>query len=152
MGNQQERLRRERLAWLGGILDGEGTLTIIEKRRKNKVGSIYQPAITLVNTDKKIIERCIEILKENEIPHWVHFYDKTKKWKRRWRIEVGGLKRVAKSIPILSEFLVGKREQADILKEFCDLRLQQLGEHNRYSDYELRLVSLIKMLNRKGPS
>lgn len=152
MDNQQENLRRERLAWLGGILDGEGTLTIIEKRRKTKIGSIYQPTISMVNTDEKIIERCVEIFKENGIPHWVHFYDKTKKWKRRWRIEVGGLKRVARTLPIITEFLVGKREQADILKEFCELRLNQLGQHNRYTDYELRLVSLVKMLNRKGPS
>lgn len=49
-------------AWLAGILDGEGTLMIAETKPKTLVhGPSFEAQVAVVNTDKRIVDRCKEI-------------------------------------------------------------------------------------------
>jgi len=65
MGNQQERFNLE-LAWLAGIIEGEGwiSLTMVssEKRNKSKLPA-FRPLIGVTNTDLLMIEKIEEIFK-----------------------------------------------------------------------------------------
>ncbi len=92
MDNQQESSRLERkLGYLAGIIDSEGTITLRFHSRKNKT-PIIQPAITIVNTDIKIINACTDILKELRLPFWLTEYEGKGNWKKRYLIEISGLK------------------------------------------------------------
>lgn len=147
MDNQQERSRLE-LAWLGGIIDGEGSLTL-RKHRKRKENYIIKPVIVINNTNKIIIDNIIRIYKKNDIAHWTTLVEyNNKKWKNYWSISIEGLRRIDRAIKILGPWLVGKKRHAEILKKFCTSRLNKLGKHVRYSEKELKLVEEIKSLNK----
>lgn len=141
MENQQERLRD--IGWLCGIIDGEGTITLRFHRNKNRPPLIV-PSITVVNTDEKIINKIVEILKAHEIPFWVTSVDATTKWKKRYVVSIIGIKRTLKLLPILVENLVGKREQAEIMLEWCNNRL---GKKSYYTEWDYEMIERIKLLH-----
>lgn len=145
MENQQERLRD--IGWLCGIIDGEGTVTMTFHARKGKQ-PLIRPVITIINTDIQIINKIIEILKLLEIPFWVNEKEATEKWKKRYRIEVSGIRRVMKFLPILIENLVGKKEEAILLQEWCSKRYSMIGSKNVYYDeWDVDIMRRIKLLH-----
>jgi len=86
MDNQQESsITQKDFGWLGGIIDGEGTITLVLKERKNKT-PIITPKLTIVNTDEKIINKVQEIYKYLNIPFWRTEYEGNKNWKKRYGI------------------------------------------------------------------
>lgn len=141
--NQQESSRVKDLSWLGGIIDGEGTITIRYKRRRNQ-SSILQPVFTIVNTDFEIIDNIERILKEEKIPYWVSKSKQTKNWKPRKIVEISGIKRLSRFLPLMEEYLVGKKKECQIVKDWC---LYRLGKRPEYSDKDIKLVIELKKLH-----
>jgi hypothetical protein len=144
MDNQQESSKD--IAWLCGIIDGEGTITLRFHRRKNKT-PVIQPVINIVNTNEKIINNIIRILKSLEVPFWVSEYKRTENWKTRWVIEVSGIKRAKKLIPLIENDLVGKKENIELMKLWCEKRYNELGKRSYYTDWDLEIVKQIKLLH-----
>jgi len=61
MGDQQRSLLCSDLGWLGGIIDGEGCVTLgRQKRRHNRFQ--YEPKVDIANTDVRIINKAREIM------------------------------------------------------------------------------------------
>lgn len=60
MGNQQENVTSEELAWLTGIIEGEGSISMNARHKKWKdwQGFGVDIQIAIVNTDGGIIEKC----------------------------------------------------------------------------------------------
>ena len=143
--NQQESslLKERRLGWFAGIIDGEGTITIRVQNRKNQ-STILTPVVSMINTDKLLIDTYIEILKEFDIPHWVTYYEPTKNWKPRWSVQIGGIKRCKKALPIFKDYLVSKKELAEIVLSWCNSRINELGKRTYYSEKDIEIVRLVK--------
>lgn len=143
--NQQESslLRERRLGWFAGIIDGEGTITIRVKNRKGQ-STFLTPVVSMVNTDKLLIDTFVEILKEHEIPHWISYYEPTKNWKPRWQIQISGLRRCKKALPVFKDYLVSKKELAEIVLEWCCSRIDKAGKRLYYSEADLEVVRLVK--------
>lgn len=143
MDNQQESSKQIRLSWLGGIIDGEGTITM-RLHRRNENSTLITPVITMVNTDNLIIDRYSEILAENNIAFWASSYKQTKNWKPRKMIGVYGLKRCAKALPILIPYLVAKQELGKIVYDWCIYRLTKTGLSEPYTNYDLEILAKVK--------
>lgn len=143
--DQQESslLKERKLGWFAGIIDGEGTITIRVKERKNQ-STLLTPVISMVNTNKLLIDTFIEILKEYEIPHWVTYYEGTNNWKEKWAVQISGIKRCQKALPIFKDYLVSKKELAEIVLDWCNNRISILGKRTYYSDKDIEIVRLIK--------
>jgi hypothetical protein len=149
-GNQQERLESILdLAWLGGIIDGEGTFTLrIHGRKKNRL--LISAVFTITNTDFVITDNIERILRENNIPFWVSerkTQDKNPNWKPAKEIVNMGIRRLLKFIPVILPYLVGKKEEAEIVYEFCDRRVKMLGNRSYYTKEDLELVTRVKALH-----
>ena len=147
MGNQQERLKLD-LAWLGGVIDGEGTFTLrIHGRKRNKL--LITPVFSITNTDFVITDNIERILKENDIPFWVTYVSNEAhpKWKPKKEIVNMGVRRLSKFIPVILPYLVGKEEEAKIVCEFCDRRLKMLGNRSYYTKEDIELVTRVKALH-----
>lgn len=140
MGNQQRRLE-DRLNWLGGIIDGEGMVTV----KKRQVGTAWVPCVSITNTDNVIISEVVEIFNLLDLPHYVQRKAyKTSSGRDGIKIEVifQGFKRCIKALPVIIPFLVGKKKTAEYLLEWCRHRL---GSRPRdYTDKDIRLLSLIR--------
>ena len=115
--NQQERL----LAWLGGIMDGEGSFSITRKRDKGKI--FYYPDISIVNTDPIIIDQCAVTISSIcgyhiETKHSCDFGTNNRRKTKLWRIRILGFNRCSKFLPKIIPYLVGKKKQAELVLQF----------------------------------
>lgn len=150
MDNQQESsITQKDFGWLGGIIDGEGTITLVLKERKNQ-SPLITPKLTIVNTDKKIIDKILEIYKHLNIPHWITEYKGTKNWKKRYVIEVVGISRILRTLPILINYLVGKKELADLVLNWCNRRYNSTyNKHRRiyYDEKDIEIYYKVKSLH-----
>jgi len=148
MDNQQESSRLIALGWLAGIIDGEGCISLRKNNRKNQT-FLIRPSITIVNTDNRIINKICEILDDYNLPYWKTQYEATKHWKSRYVIEVSGIKRCLKILPIIYPHLIGKQLQAKLIWDWCKSRLTVPRKY--YSDADLGIVKQVSRLNKKGP-
>lgn len=156
--NQQESL----LWWLGGIIDGEGCITIIHHRlhlNTTREGLLFQPVIIITNTDKLLIETSQNILRNSDIPFYTSYYERKEKRKEKWLIRILGLKRVSKALTILTPYIISKKEIAKSVKRFCDLRLTRPLEVTSYggktkpmySDEEFDVISRVAEMHNRNP-
>ncbi len=112
--NQQE----SRLHWLGGFIDGEGSFEIIRKRSSGKV--YYYPILDLVNTNPLDIDEALQIISSICGFHVEVREPKKPTHKRLWRIRVLGFSRCQKLLRVIIPFLVGKKEEAEMLLRFIE--------------------------------
>jgi len=148
MGNQV-RSMEVRLGWLGGIYDGEGSFSITSnpasKKQRNQFGQL-QPKVTIWNTNQDIINEIISTLDDMRIPK--HVYSRIPKAnalgkKSGFSVEVHGLKRIVKMLPVLTPYLVGKKSKAVAMYEFCTSRLSR-PPCAPYSAEEIALANLTR--------
>jgi hypothetical protein len=146
IGNQQ--VTQTDLAWLGGIWDGEGTISIRRTIQKNGGKPQYSPRVSMVNTNTLILSKVKNILDSLEVSYY--FREKEQggfegSFKQCWIISVDNLTNASRLLENIRPFLFGKGFQADCLMEFCDRRIKvsdrkiHNNEARKYTarDYEL---------------
>ncbi len=162
MGNQQAKIEKQ-LSWLGGIIDGEGSIMILKqnikwKRGDTKVSDIFlRPAIKISNTDKEGLQTIMEILDKQELPYHISWRHPKKAYKESWMITVAGIKRCISWYQILKDYVVWKKGELQTLMDFCQSRLEREREfspgfnsHARYPKYNDReLADLQKLSGRR---
>jgi len=125
----------ENLAWLAGIIDGEGSIGI--KRafdtRKNRSFVSYSPLIQICNTDMILLTKVIEILEFHGITFsfWNGSEKKRNpKWSVAYMIGISKNQSAMKFLELLIPFLVSKKQRAEILYEFCLKRQAYLNDRH----------------------
>jgi len=118
--NQQQRLKA-RLGWMAGIIDGEGMITVVKAHR----GHSFQPRISVSNTDLKIIEEAASISHDYKLPYYIRSisYKTNNEIRIKYELVFGGMKRCIKVLPIFIPYLIGKKDIACRLFEWCQYRL-----------------------------
>lgn len=123
-------------AWLAGIIDGEGTISLTISNRADRFRSQTirtSPKVIIGNTDAGIIEGCIEALRAIGVGHYQRHERRpgalvvgtmVKKFKPVTMIEVSGFLRVRKLLYATREWLRGEKAQrADLLLTFIEARI-----------------------------
>ena len=138
--NQQRRIDLK-LAWLGGIIDGEGMITVI----KRTGGYSFIPRISIANSDKRIIKEASNILRELNLLHYIQSkpYTVGNKTRIKFEILINGLKRCSQALPHIIPFLVSKKEKAEKLLEWCGYRLSKTSQE-KYTDKDEEILSIRK--------
>jgi len=117
-------------AYIAGLVDGEGTLTINYKLHKERGDGCYQPIVGIDNTNKAVI-------------NWIHDvtglgYVNTQRNKGssgsskpmfRWRVHK--IDDVAMFLDQITPFLTIKRRLGELIKDCCKLRMQRKIFDNR---------------------
>lgn len=148
--NQQESIKTLReLSWLGGIFDGEGCITLRYHARKNSTPFITC-VLTITNTDRIMIDEIDRIYKKYNIPHYISYRKGTDTWSESWEIDVTGLKRCAKVIPLVKDYIICKQAQLENVETWINYRLSKLGRHQEYTEYDLEFVTRAREFNKKG--
>jgi len=155
MDNQQERL-----VWLAGFIDGEGHFGINRVKRRNHAGSGFQmtPRITITNTSKDALEYVRETLQAHGLAFYIGWKapgkDKRTKW--QWQLEIAGVKRLNRFIPVIGPYLIVKKPQAELLLKYCRHRLERMKQFQgqncrgvgKYTEYDTKVWERIKELNQ----
>ena len=153
------------LGFIIGLIDGEGTITINDKIRKQrfvwknkpKNKKDYRqliPHVSVCNTNLEIIEKVKETINCGYIT--VNKARPEHNQKEHYRFHLENLSDIEQLLNQISEKLIVKRKQAKILLEFCRLRLDKMALHPnridlaRYGDEEKLMVEEIRKLNKRG--
>lgn len=137
---------------LVGAIDGEGSLRI--SRSSKAHGKKLRPQIAIHNTNLEFLEKIRGRLNKCG---WIRNVRQEKrcykyKGKRRtvYTLVITGIKTVYPILRQITDGLTVKKEQAFLLKMFCESRMSN-GYGSSYTNEEMNIVERIKKLNlRKG--
>jgi len=132
--------------YAAGLIDGDGCFNLHFRNTKTNVR--YTPQVMLINTNKEIIKRYNSFLKHNNIGYHVSFRTAGKTTnRRRWDIVVSGVRRCEKLCSLLMPALYTKKEQCNLLLQYCKFRL--LNEKSRNNEIGLECKKALEGM-RKG--
>lgn len=139
--------KREKLAWVAGIIDGEGTITLIRNKGYNIV-----PRVIVCMTTKQTIYRVYNILRLGHVRK-AHFTNSPNhKWK--YWFQANGTYAI-KIIKLVYPFLFLKKPQAKLCLQYKRNCMFGVGAYYRLPKSQQKIrtkfVKIIRKLNRKGP-
>lgn len=115
-------MQETKIAWLAGIIDGEGCFTIFNKtvnHRSGNTGVTPSANITITNSSTRILEACQEIMREIDVKFTqCRSHNDTRRIVRR--ISVRNYASIILLIDAILPYMVGKRGQAEVMKEFIE--------------------------------
>lgn len=119
------------IAWLSGIIDGEGMM-MFKACASRGFPQVY---LAVKNTSPHMIQRISEIYVRLSVNF--HFlYEKSAKngkhdvpWKERLTIAVGGSRGVRKILEAIFPYLTAKRDEAQCLLEYLRWRIDEVPVH-----------------------
>jgi DNA-binding Lrp family transcriptional regulator len=153
----EEELTEWEKGYLGGIIDGEGTITFEHRNKSTPVG--YRatiPFIRIVNTEESIAVasyRMLSKIKGVKVYMYSLSYREGRKW---YEVVVLGVKSVFRVLLVISSYLMSERKRkiADLVKRYCEMRIARFfteGKRGRaISEEELNIVKTVHELNKRG--
>ncbi|MCP9495413.1 MAG: hypothetical protein MSG64_13285 [Pyrinomonadaceae bacterium MAG19_C2-C3] len=138
------------LAWLAGIIDGEGCFCIFtnSNRSERAINSSISANLTITNSNCLLLNRCREIFDALEIKY---IYQNPKnghqRGRRVMRVKIQNYSSLQRLIELTLPYFVGKAEQAKLVLEFANLAGQK-GKL-RYNE-RTELMDKNKLLNQRG--
>ena len=165
MDNQQ--VTQAELGWLAGFIDGEGYMGLrIHKyangSRKLTSGKypIIRPEFAICNTDKETINKVVDVAEKIDVNLYVRETNPAGIKRRVYTAQTKGINKCLRLLePIKPHLIGGKRKRAELMIEFCKLRISAKSFHNLYgnggtykpySDRELEIWEEIQPLMRRG--
>jgi len=117
--------READIAWLAGIIDGEGNLHACVQEKKSGDGRLkfLCPKVRITNTDVRMIKKVSEIyVKENltffyALNRVSRYKNKKDTWRDQLEITIGSQNGVAKLLKLVIPYLVNKQTYASIFLE-----------------------------------
>lgn len=138
-------------AWTAGIIDGEGSVSLVLSRRPNRKRDTIGVRIRVVNTDKEMTD-----LLQLTWGGSVHVAkERTSKHKRAYYWDVGG-NGMLRLLEAVKPYLITKEKRAELVIKYQELINARL--HNNYfpplteDEYQVRLelYKEMKRLNKRG--
>lgn len=151
-------MRVAMVAWMAGIVDGEGTLTIARQLRPGRPSPAFRVVVNVANTDTRLLVPFKRYYGGNIYPRPER--RKSKRWKDSWTWHCPERYQRAFLLAV-REFLRGKREQADILLDFIEHKRsfprKSLGQGKGSAPlgateigFRERVWNRVRLLNEKG--
>jgi hypothetical protein len=149
-------IREVDLAYLAGIIDGEGTVTLERNGTRRLSGVMgFSPKVIVANSNRALIQRVVDIFVMLGVTPYIKSQEagKYSRGKVMYWVSTMSLTKCAKILRPLLPYLVAKNAQARIVLDFIERRGDsQLAKGKPYSEYELTLVQQIRALNFRGMS
>lgn len=142
------------LSYLAGVIDGEGTITLERSGKRRLCGVMgLSPMIIIANTNRDLIQYCINIISKFGINPYIKTQDSGRygRGKAMYWICIKGFTKCKKILSSIKKYLVAKYAQANLLIEFIDYRGDsQEAKGKPYGEVELGILEKIRSLNRRG--
>lgn len=118
---QVETISRVDLAWLAGILEGEGHIVLFYLNNKTRIGA----NLGVTNSDARMIKRVSEIFSAMNITYYYTLKSPSKRNSKRFvlTITVAGFTSCRRLSNAVMPYLVSKKDQAMTMVEYCNYRL-----------------------------
>jgi len=129
-------------------VDCDGTVNIIRHHSHGSLG--YVPNVEFANTTRKLVEAVKDMVDDS-----VSVKDRQvqgRNCKRGYYINWRSLDDVYIILTQIRPYLIRKGEVADVVMDFCEIRLEKLQKdyHAPYDEEERKLYECARELNMKG--
>lgn len=158
MDNPHVLVTETELAYLAGIIDGEGCISI-NHAGEWKTNKSFQCKVRLANSNLDLINWVMQTLEKLGIKGYIAHSrrcENNPKWKRVYDLGILNQTKCHTVLSAIRPYLVSKRAQADLVLEWIDSRWnRKKPEGFRYIPYskrELEIVQQLKVLNQRGTS
>ena len=147
-GNEQGSPTDVELAWLAGILDGEGWIGVNRATRKTTGKHRYSAGCVVATTSPRLANRIHELLIRLGVSHFfIEVPPKTGKdgsvRRRKWNISIAGNTQTGVLLPAVLPYLVEKAAQANLTLEYIARRGElphRPGGHNLAVNEKIRAL------------
>jgi len=119
-------------AWLAGIIDGEGSLSLFTNQEKDGSTKI-KPVLNFVNTDMAIVNKALSILEEAGCsPYIVKRTSKNPRHSDVIEVKASSTVQIEKWLLLVLPYLFGiKKQKGEILLRFIRRRMAKRAEVGR---------------------
>ena len=149
--SKKDNQREADIAYIAGLIDGEGTIRMNAFKEKANWNPKYMPYISFVNTNMEVIELVKEFLNAKTIIRHSPGDKGFKGNKVCYKVQKSGPKSVIKPIETLLPYLRIKKPQAILVLEYCKKYDPTAKEGKYISKKELKfrdsIYKQIKALN-----
>ena len=139
-----------KLAWLAGIIDGEGAVFLIKEKNKPFVSA----SIQITNTNFPMIAEVRKILDFNDIEYRT-YDDKAgliKKHKLEKRVYIQKVNSVSRILELVKPYLVAKVLQGKLVSDFCKLRAKKSKLRSGNWEQETKIYNQLRTIHKKPTS
>jgi hypothetical protein len=135
------------LGWLIGAIDSDGSY-VLSKQYHHKSNVLYFfPSIEITNDCASFIENCDRIIKEQfKVGAYIDTKKPRKNGKIGYKISLRGMKRLHRSLPIIAEHEIAKKDQAELLLEYVNNRMS-VNRDASVSDRDIEIAIQLRKLN-----
>lgn len=132
------QVKETQLAWLAGIIDGEGCIGAFRKTRKHRSGNTTMlpvPYVTIVNSSHSLMVEVESILKALGVSAYGFHESRNGTNRLMKRFAIKNLESILTLLDAVIPYLVAKRVQAEVMREFlkiCGGRTSNVEERMPY--------------------
>ena len=143
----RDDLSIEERAYLAGLLDGEGSITVSLRRRgtKSNIMPSMSPLIIFTNSNSDLVKYVHSLIAGSTIKT----VKATSIRRTVWSIQVARLNDIESLLGQLFQYLIAKKRQAQLILEYCKVRKQDTLLS--YNDRLFEIAKEVRALNKKGP-
>lgn len=156
-GVNQQAISEREMGWLGGIIDGEGSIGAQRRFINSDKPKSLLMIMQLTNTSEVMIEKVVNLLDRMGIKHYInssHLSYVNPNHKDVYHVRIHRVLDMEKFLRLIMPYLVVKRPQAALATRFVKSRLDRRaiqGNPVPYSDDEIDMCRGIIELNKDGP-
>ena len=147
MDNHAGNFNIKDLKWLGGMIDSDGCIGISSSKRKHG-NVVYTPSIIITNSSTIILDKCHEVLLNNNINHHIKPNQSCK------NIVVSRPTVIVKFFDLMKYNILTKMSEFKLINKYCLCRIHNVKQYGcnwkaKYTEEELTIVEQLKQLNKK---
>jgi intein/homing endonuclease len=150
MNSRGADLERTDLAYLAGIIDGEGSLSVrAEQKNGGRLDIALKPYLDIVNTNMRLIQRVHTILAQAGVDCRIYTHSPAAGGRlTAYRVRMDSAHKIMKILPLVIPYLTAKRRRAELVYAFLSRRARRLSQGGgpngaRYTLQEARLAEQI---------
>lgn len=139
-----QSMQETEAAYVAGIIDGEGSLTLAHRKRNEERGwESIEPNVRISNTNLALMEYLSALLGARS---YVALGRPKSHWKPQYTISISAFAEIAALLERIMPYLVIKHRRAEIMLHLVRRRLSQ----EPYTDEDRRLLQAFKQENQRG--
>lgn len=132
-------MKKEERMYIAATIDTDGSIMVCRTASANKAGYDYLCRVEIGNRNKKFLKFCQSLIGFGVIYTETHYKNGP-----FYRLRIHRHNEIITLLHQIKDLLIIKKENADLMIQFCELR-QSRGRQNRaYSDEEISLIKSMR--------